>query len=112
MRWPTARVCGSRCSDARRRRPTLPLVREVPAEGLHVPVIFVDPQAIEIGRFYSRRLPGHAPGYSNLLTATARSARERDLPDPHWPRPLNGGDSRLADAMRLRRVAKPGIPPH
>ena len=92
-------------------RPYVPLVCELPAEGLCAAVIFVDPQAIVIRRFYYHRLPDHAARYSNLLIAT--------LPGRPWSEifrvrtghgALDGGDSRLADAMRLRRLADPSIP--
>ena len=92
-------------------RSYVPLACELPAEGLYAPVIFVDPQAIVIRRFYYHRLPDHAARYSNLLIAT--------LPGRPWSEifrvrtghgALYGGDSRLADAMRLRRLADPALP--
>jgi hypothetical protein len=88
-----------------------PLACELPKEGLYAPVIFVDQQVIEIRRFYDHRLPDHPARYSNLLVAT--------LPGRPWSEKfliktghgaLDGGDSRLADAMRLRRLADPGTP--
>jgi hypothetical protein len=92
-------------------RSYVPLACELPAEGLYAPVIFVDPQAIVIRRFYYHRLPDHAARCSNLLIAT--------LPGRPWSEifrvrtghgALYGGDSRLADAMRLRRLADPALP--
>jgi endonuclease/exonuclease/phosphatase family metal-dependent hydrolase len=92
-------------------RPYVPLACELPREGLYAPVIFVDPQAVVIRRFFDPRLPDHAARYSNLLVAT--------LPGRPWNEKfqvktghgaLDGGDSRLADAMRLRRLADPSIP--
>jgi hypothetical protein len=92
-------------------RAYIPLACERPAEGLYAPVIFVDPQAVVIRRFYYHRLPDHAPRYSNLLVAT--------LPGRPWSEifrvrtghgALDGGDARLADAMRLRRLADPSVP--
>jgi len=92
-------------------RPYVPLACELPAEGLYAPVIFVDPQAVVIRRFYYHRLPDHAPRNSNLLVASlpGRPAREIfRVRTGHGA--LSGGDSRLADAMRLRRLADPRIP--
>jgi hypothetical protein len=92
-------------------RPYVPLACELPAEGLYAPVMFVDPQAVIIRRFYYHRLPDHAPRYSNLLIAT--------LPGRPWEEifrvrtghgALSGGDARLSDAMQLRRLADPRIP--
>ncbi len=42
-------------------RPYVPLACELPREGAYAPVIFVDPQAVVIRRFYYHRLPDHAP---------------------------------------------------
>ncbi len=92
-------------------RPYVPLACELPAEGLYAPVIFVDPQAVVIRRFYYHRLPDHAPRNSNLLVASlpGRSPEEIfQVRTGHGG--LDGGDARLADAMRLRRAAAPRIP--
>jgi endonuclease/exonuclease/phosphatase family metal-dependent hydrolase len=92
-------------------RPYVPLACELPAEGLYAPVIFTDPQAIVVRRFYYHRLPDHAPRYSNLLVATVAGRPWGEIfrvRTGHGA--LNGGDSRLADAMRLRRLADPSIP--
>jgi endonuclease/exonuclease/phosphatase family metal-dependent hydrolase len=92
-------------------RPYVPLPCELPAEGLYAPVIFVDPQAVVVRRWFYHRLPDHAPRNSNLLVASlpGRPAREIfRVRTGHGA--LNGGDSRLADAMRLRRLADPRIP--
>ena len=91
--------------------PYVPLACELPREGLYAPVIFVDPRAVVIRRFYYHRLPDHAPRYSNLLLAAL----------PGWPEgkmfrvctshgALTGGEERLADARKLRRLADPDIP--
>jgi hypothetical protein len=92
-------------------RPYVPLICELPAEGLYAPVIFVGPQAVVIRRFYYHRLPGHAPRYSNLLVA---SLPGRPFSEVFRVRTghgaLDGGDARLADAMRLRRLPGPRIP--
>jgi|SRR5450755_3336943 len=95
--WEAARRC------AAGGRAYVPLACELPREGLYAPVIFVDLQAVVIRRFYYHRLPDHAPRNSNLLVAAlpgrpaAESFRVRA---GHGG--LDGGDARLADAMRLR----------
>jgi hypothetical protein len=92
-------------------RPYVPLACELPAEGLYAPVIFVDPRAIVIRRFYYHRLPDHARRNSNLLVASLHGRPRTEIfriRTGHGA--LNGGDPRLADAMRLRRLADPRIP--
>jgi hypothetical protein len=92
-------------------RPYIPLACELPAEGLYAPVIFVDPQAVVIRRFYYHRLPDHGARYSNLLVATLPGRPFSDLfriRTGHGG--LDGGEGRLADARRLRRLADPTFP--
>jgi hypothetical protein len=92
-------------------RPYVPLACELPREGPYAPVIFVDPQAVVIRRFYYHRLPDHAARHSNLLVASlpGRPAEEIfRVRTGHGA--ISGGDDRLADAKRLRRLADPGIP--
>jgi hypothetical protein len=88
-----------------------PLACELPKEGLYAPVIFVNQQVIEIRRFFYHRLPDHAPRYSNLLVASVAGRPETEIfrvRTGHGA--LSGGDERLADAMRLRRLADPRVP--
>jgi hypothetical protein len=92
-------------------RPYVPLACELPDEGLYAPVIFVDPQTVVIRRWFYHRLPDHAPRNSNLLVASlpGRPAQEIfRIRTGHGA--LDGGDSRLAAAMRLRRLADSRIP--
>jgi hypothetical protein len=92
-------------------RPYVPLACERSAEGLYAPVIFADPQAIVIRRFFYHRLPDHAPRYSNLLIATLPGRPQSEIfrvSTGHGS--LDGGEARLADAKRLTRLANPGIP--
>lgn len=92
-------------------RAYVPLACELPREGLYAPVIFADPQAVVIRRFYYHRLPDHAPRNSNLLVASLPGRPAAGIfrvRTGHGG--LDGGDARLADAMRLRRLADPRIP--
>jgi hypothetical protein len=92
-------------------RAYVPLACELPAEGLYAPVIFTDIQAVVIRRFYYHRLPDHAPRNANLLVASlpGRPAAEIfRVRTGHGA--LDGGGARLADAMRLRRLADPRLP--
>jgi len=92
-------------------RPYVPLACELPREGPYAPVIFVDPQAVVICRFYYHRLPDHAPRNSNLLVASLPGRPQAEIfrvRTGHGD--LTGGDARLADAMSLRRLADPRIP--
>ena len=92
-------------------RPYVPLACELPREGLYAPVIFADPQAIVVRRFFYHRLPDHAPRNSNLLVASLPGRAGQEIfriCTGHGA--LEGGDARLADATRLRRLADPRIP--
>lgn len=92
-------------------RPYVPLACELPAEGLYAPVVFVDPQAIVIRRFFYHRLPDHGPRHSNLLVASLPGrAGEEVFRVRTGHGALPGGDARLADAQRLRRLADPAVP--
>ena len=92
-------------------RPYVPLACELPWEGLYAPVIFADPQAVVIRRFYYHRLPDHGSRNSNLLVASLPGRPTEQIfrvVTGHGA--LSGGDARLADAMSLRRLADPRIP--
>lgn len=92
-------------------RAYVPLACELPAEGLYAPVIFVDAQAIQVRRFFSHRLPDHAPRNANLLVASLPGRPMSEIfriRTGHGA--MDGGDARLADAMRLRRLADPRLP--
>jgi hypothetical protein len=87
-------------------RPYVPLACELPDQGLYAPVIFADPQAMVIRRFYYHRLPDHAPRYSKPAhRRPARPVPRGDFRIRTGHGAQTGGDARLADAMRLRRLA-------
>ena len=91
-------------------RPYVPLPCELPAEGLRAPVIFYDPQAIVVRRFFYHRLPDHASRYSNLLVASLPGRLGEIFLVHTGHGAQDGGDARLADARRLRRLADPAVP--
>jgi len=90
--------------------PYVPLAGERPDEGLYGPVIFVDPRAVVIRRFFYHRLPDHAPRYSNLLVASLPGGPQKVFRVRTGHGALSGGDERLAEAKKLRRLADPSIP--
>src|SRR5260370_854974 len=93
-------------------RPYVPLACELPREGLYAPVIFTDPQAIVIRRFYYHRLPDHAPRNSNLLIASLPGRPVADIfrvCTGHGA--LTGGEGPPGGPPQPRPPAHPPLPP-
>ena len=88
-----------------------PLFGSLPREGAFAPVIFIDPQTIEVRRWYDHRAPDFAPRNRNVLIASAPGRADADIfriATGHGD--IYDGDARLADAKRLRLYAEPTIP--
>jgi hypothetical protein len=91
-------------------RPYVPLLGSLPRQwGPFAPVIFFDPQAVVVRRWFDHRCPDFAARNRNLMMAGLPG---RDdvfrLITGHGD--INDGDERLADAKMLHRFADPAIP--
>jgi hypothetical protein len=75
------------------------------------PVIFVNPVTVEVRLWHSHHAPDWAERDANLLVAAVPGREDGDVfrvVTGHGD--LHDGDTRLADAKRLRRLADPSVP--